>query len=355
MARSSSPARSSPEPTVVVGRVHVGDDDLAHLAARAGDEDDAQARGHGLGHRAAGPDRLVVGVGVDGHERRDVGRSAWRGCYRGRASSEPRGRTFGGRGPGTCIDAPVSSDNGRSPMVPPGTPARRARPLASGHDRKHRASPPRRLQPLRYRHEPDGPAGRGSARRRSEGPADGRVRRVRRGLRPVGRWSAWRAERLTDMLNDHDEIQLIDVLVEPLDGSAPAEIKEVLVRRDEIVLVHATGPRGDVARRRRTRQHPVSLDLDRYAVHGYLHALPGADPLNAIRRRKAMVPMTDAVIEFEFQGERSQPAGRRRRHQSRPCRPRSARPSSTRSRCRTCRRPSRRARLTKDFTGNIVR
>ena len=58
---------------VVVGRVHVGDDDLAHLAARAGDEDDALCRGDGLGHRPAGPDRLVVGVGMDGHQGRDVG------------------------------------------------------------------------------------------------------------------------------------------------------------------------------------------------------------------------------------------------------------------------------------------
>ena len=37
MARSSSTARSSPEPAVVLGRVHLGDDDLAHLAAGAGD------------------------------------------------------------------------------------------------------------------------------------------------------------------------------------------------------------------------------------------------------------------------------------------------------------------------------
>ena len=61
------------QPAVVVGRVHLRDDDLALLAARAGHEHDSPAGGDGLGHRAARPDRLVVGVGVDGHEGGSMG------------------------------------------------------------------------------------------------------------------------------------------------------------------------------------------------------------------------------------------------------------------------------------------
>lgn len=106
------------------------------------------------------------------------------------------------------------------------------------------------------------------------------------------------AERLTDMLNAHDEVQLIDVMVERFDGGDAVQVKEVLVKRDELYIVHATGPRGSAARRHRTRQHPVSLSIDRYDVHGYLHALPGADPMAGIRRRKAMVPLTDATVEY---------------------------------------------------------
>ena len=60
------------EPPMVVGRVHLLHDDLAHLAAGAGDDDDAVAGLDGLGHRAAGADRLVVGVGMDRHERESV-------------------------------------------------------------------------------------------------------------------------------------------------------------------------------------------------------------------------------------------------------------------------------------------
>jgi hypothetical protein len=106
------------------------------------------------------------------------------------------------------------------------------------------------------------------------------------------------SDRLTDMLNEHDEYLLVDVLVEGLAGDRGVEVAEVLVRRDELYLVHATGPRGNLDRRRRTRSHPVAIQMGPYHVRGYLHVLPGADPVQAIRRRKAMVPLTDAWIDF---------------------------------------------------------
>lgn len=106
------------------------------------------------------------------------------------------------------------------------------------------------------------------------------------------------AERLTDMLNEHDEFQLTDVMVDRLDGQPAMEVDEVLVRRDEILLVQATGPRGTQGRRRSTRQHPVDLQTGPYHVQGFLHALPGSDPITSMRRRETMVPLTDAWIEF---------------------------------------------------------
>lgn len=106
------------------------------------------------------------------------------------------------------------------------------------------------------------------------------------------------AERLTDMLNAHDEYQLMDVLVERFDGEPAVEVDEVLVHRDEILLVQAAGPRGSQGRRQRTRQHLLDLQVGPYHVQGFLHALPGSDPINSMRRRKTMVPLTDAWIEF---------------------------------------------------------
>lgn len=115
------------------------------------------------------------------------------------------------------------------------------------------------------------------------------------------------SDRLTDMLNEHDEYLLVDVLVESLAGERAVEVSEVLVQRDELYLVHAAGPRGNQDRRHRTRSHPVAIQMGPYHVRGYLHALPGTDPVQAMRRRQAMVPLTDAWIEFPMA------AGRERR------------------------------------------
>ena len=112
------------------------------------------------------------------------------------------------------------------------------------------------------------------------------------------------AERLTDMLNTHDDFDLVDVMVERLDWHVAIEVKEVLVRRDELLLVHATGPRGNLGRRTRTREHPLAVRIGPYDVRGSLHASPGHDPLMTIIRRKPMVPMTDAWIEYLSGGER---------------------------------------------------
>jgi hypothetical protein len=106
------------------------------------------------------------------------------------------------------------------------------------------------------------------------------------------------AGRLTDLLNQHDEYELIDVQVEDLTGDRAVEAKEVVVTRDELLLVHAAGPRGDRGRRVRTRQHPLAMQVGPYRIRGYLHALPGVDPIASLRHRNAMVPLTDAWVEY---------------------------------------------------------
>ena len=110
-------------------------------------------------------------------------------------------------------------------------------------------------------------------------------------------------DRLSDMLNEHDEYDLIGVTVERFDGGSPMEVDEVVVQRDELWLVHATGPRGNVARRHRTAQQYVAMKMGQYEVRGFYHALPGTDPVTALQRRKPMVPLTDARIEFTLGGE----------------------------------------------------
>jgi hypothetical protein len=110
--------------------------------------------------------------------------------------------------------------------------------------------------------------------------------------------------RLTDLLNGRDEWQLVDVMAESFDGQALVEIKELAVPRDEILAVHASGPRGDNERRHRTNLHPVIVQAGGLRIRGYLHARPGLDPLVVIARGTPMVPLTDASIEYEHHGLR---------------------------------------------------
>lgn len=106
------------------------------------------------------------------------------------------------------------------------------------------------------------------------------------------------AERLSDLLNDHHEFELIDVLVEDLAGGHGIELRDMVVYRDELLIVHASGPRGNAQRRQRTRQHPIVAKAGPYEVRGYIHVLPGSDPIASLRRRKSMIALTDAVVEY---------------------------------------------------------
>jgi hypothetical protein len=111
-------------------------------------------------------------------------------------------------------------------------------------------------------------------------------------------------DRLSDMLNAYDEYVLVDVLAESLDSGVVAETSEVVVQRDDLVAVEASGPRGSTDRRLRTRLHPMGLKAGPYLVEGYLHAQVGVDPLVAVRRRGPMVPLTDARIAYVSGGVR---------------------------------------------------
>lgn len=106
------------------------------------------------------------------------------------------------------------------------------------------------------------------------------------------------ADRLTDLLDQHEEFQLVDVFAQDLSATHGTQVANIVVGRDELLLIHAGGPRGDRGRRRRTRQHPVAIGIGPYQVRGYLHALPGSDPISSFRNRRPMVPLTDAWVEY---------------------------------------------------------
>lgn len=106
------------------------------------------------------------------------------------------------------------------------------------------------------------------------------------------------SSRLSDMLNANDEYILVDALAERLPHGGSLVVSEILLRRNELPLVHAAGPRGDRTLRIQTEVHKIVLRSGRYLVSGRLHSGPGEDPLASLRARRPMVPLTSATIEF---------------------------------------------------------
>ncbi|MFL5778783.1 MAG: hypothetical protein ACJ761_07555 [Chloroflexota bacterium] len=116
------------------------------------------------------------------------------------------------------------------------------------------------------------------------------------------------ADRLSDMLNGHEEYELRDVRLDRLDGGEAVDVTEIVLHRDQVLLVHAAGPRGDVTRRHRTQQQLLEFQIGPYHLTGYFHGLPGADAVAALRRRRPIVPLTEVWVEaptvatpFQFQ------------------------------------------------------
>ena len=110
------------------------------------------------------------------------------------------------------------------------------------------------------------------------------------------------SERLSDALNNDDEFRLRSVLLIALEDNRAVELRELVVARDELVVVRASGPRGNAARRIRTRPSPVAVKAGAYLVRGYVHVSPGADPLRRFASNRPLVPMTEAWIEYTAAG-----------------------------------------------------
>lgn len=111
------------------------------------------------------------------------------------------------------------------------------------------------------------------------------------------------ADRLSDALNEQTEYVLRDVMVVALRDGSASETKELVVARNEIHAVRATGPRGDSERRTRRRPQPITVRTGPYLIHGYMHTAPGGDPIQQFGSGRVMVPLTDAWMEYAAAGE----------------------------------------------------
>jgi hypothetical protein len=107
------------------------------------------------------------------------------------------------------------------------------------------------------------------------------------------------AGRVTDLMNEHESFEFVDTYLESLEDRHGLSLHTIAIARDEILAVAVAGPRGDPARRTRTRPIPVELRIGPYDVRGNIHVVPGTDPLISFRSRRPMVPLTEATIEWE--------------------------------------------------------
>ena len=120
--------------------------------------------------------------------------------------------------------------------------------------------------------------------------------------RRVFGWVRLDTDRLTDLLNTHDDLHLLNVALESLPNGWPGTVDEVVIRRRDLVAVQASGPRGDPDRRQALQTHPVAIQSGAYVIGGYLHVPSGTDPISSANSRPAMIPLTDALIEFWANG-----------------------------------------------------
>jgi hypothetical protein len=117
-------------------------------------------------------------------------------------------------------------------------------------------------------------------------------------------WVHLDADRLTDLLNSCEALHLEDVEIANLEDGSQSSSDEIVIGRQELIAVHASGPKGDVTQRRATRPHAVTIQAGNYRIAGLLHVPDDADPMASILDRPPMIPLTEACLEYWSGDER---------------------------------------------------
>jgi hypothetical protein len=119
----------------------------------------------------------------------------------------------------------------------------------------------------------------------------------------VGGATVFEGDRLSDFLESMDELEVERVTVRALEDGREHDLPSAVIQREELCIVAATGPRGRVDRRLRTRAYPMRAEVGPYAVVGYFHALPTADPF-AILHGRRIVALRPVRLAFDVAGDR---------------------------------------------------
>ena len=102
--------------------------------------------------------------------------------------------------------------------------------------------------------------------------------------------------RMTDVLNATPEIRVVAARLEDLQSDTVVELPELLIGREELCVVEASGSQGDPDRRLKTRTTRVAVEIGPYRVEGSIHGTAASDPFANMVRRATWVALTDAII-----------------------------------------------------------
>ena len=114
--------------------------------------------------------------------------------------------------------------------------------------------------------------------------------------------------RLSDRVNELELLTFFGATLEALDDGHEVRVDELEVERRELHLIEVNGRRGDPARRLRTVEERVTMEIGPFVVTGNLHRAPQNAPLAALAGWAKFVPVTD--VEFSVSG-RNDTASRR--------------------------------------------
>lgn len=117
-------------------------------------------------------------------------------------------------------------------------------------------------------------------------------------------------DRLSDMLNSVPRVVIRGAELQDVVNGHPDQVADVTLAIGSIVAVLASGRRGVETLRRRTDLHKARIGLVRYVVSGWLHVPAGGEtpfssrePQVVLAGRDLLVPLTDATITYERNGE----------------------------------------------------
>ena len=89
-------------------------------------------------------------------------------------------------------------------------------------------------------------------------------------------------DRLSDFIAREGAFDIERVTVEALDDGRVVTVESATIVRDDLLAITASGPRGNPARRIRTRPHPTRMKVGQFEVVGYLHAPPSGHPYGGV-------------------------------------------------------------------------